>query len=434
MLRVKEFSLEIRIRIMNFNITPKQIPTKNPVFFPPIVCAIVAASFIFLLTQTTAQAGPREQAKRIHERLAGVAPSESVLSTMTSQINAGDGIDATLLAMENPQYYNVTLKNFITPWTNETASSYAPLNDYTATVIGMIRDDMDFREILSADILYIADSALGLPSYSNSNNNLYQALEDESIDLKANLIQVAQSSVTGLPAAATAGVTTTRAAAKSFFIDGTNRAMFRFTLINQLCTDLEPLKDITRSPDRIRQDVSRSPGGDSRIFLNNCIGCHTGMDPLAQAYAYYEFSHDVDNDPDGDAGSLTYNDTGDIDADTGSRVQKKYQINANNFKFGFITENDNWDNYWRAGQNANLGWSNALTGSGQGAKSMGEELSNSEAFASCQVKKVFKQVCLRSAVDATDRNQIDSMVTSFKSNSYNIKQVFSESALYCMGD
>jgi hypothetical protein len=336
--------------------------------------------------------------------------------------------------MDNPQYYNVTLKNFITPWTNETASSYEPLNDYTATVIGMIRDDMDFREILSADILYIADPSLGLPSYSNSNNNLYQALEDQAIDLEANLIQTTQSTITGLPSAATAGVTTTRAAAKSFFIDGTNRAMFRFTLINQLCTDLEPLKDITRSPDRIRQDVSRSPGGDSRIFLNNCIGCHTGMDPLAQAYAYYDFAHDTLNDPDGDAGSLSYNASGDIDADTGSRVKKKYQINADNFKFGFITENDNWDNYWRAGQNANLGWSNALTGSGQGAKSMGEELSNSEAFASCQGKKVFNQVCLRSAVDATARDQIDSMVTSFKSNSYNLKQVFSESALYCMGD
>jgi len=419
---------------MSIDSMPKTIPIKRIVIIPPLVCGIIAAIVILFLSQSTAQAGPREQAKRIHERLAGVSPSESVLSAMTSQLNAGNGIDASMTAMENPHFYDIALKNFITPWTNESGSTYEPLNDYTATVIGIIRDDIDFREILSADILYIADPVLGLPSYSNSNNNLYQALEDQRIDLEANLIQTAQSSVTGLPVAATAGITTTRAAAKSFFIDGTNRAMFRFTLINQLCTDLEPLKDITRSPDRIRQDVSRSPGGDSRIFLNNCLGCHTGMDPLAQAYAYYEFDHDSDNDPNGDNGSLSYNSSGDIDVDTGSRVKKKYQINPNNFKFGFITENDNWDNYWRAGQNANLGWSNALTGSGQGAKSMGVELANSEAFASCQVKKVFKQVCLRPAVDATDRNQIDSMVTSFKSNSYSLKQVFAESALYCMGD
>ena len=65
--------------------------------------------------------------------------------------------------------------------------------------------------------------------------------------------------------------------------------MFRFTLINHLCRDMEQVHDTSRPPDRIRQDVSRSPGGDSRIFLNNCIGCHSGMDPMAQAFAYYDF-------------------------------------------------------------------------------------------------------------------------------------------------
>jgi len=38
-----------------------------------------------------------------------------------------------------------------------------------------------------------------------------------------------------------------------------------------------------------RQDVSRSPGGDSRLFLNNCIACHSGMDPMTQAFAYYDY-------------------------------------------------------------------------------------------------------------------------------------------------
>ncbi len=65
--------------------------------------------------------------------------------------------------------------------------------------------------------------------------------------------------------------------------------MFRFTLIAQLCNDMQTVEDITRPPDRIRQDVSRSPGGDSRVFLNSCIGCHSGMDPMAQAFAYYNF-------------------------------------------------------------------------------------------------------------------------------------------------
>ena len=34
---------------------------------------------------------------------------------------------------------------------------------------------------------------------------------------------------------------------------------------------------------------------------------------------------------------------------------------------GYITPDDRWDNYWRAGPNALLGWSPSLPGSGQGA-------------------------------------------------------------------
>ena len=67
-------------------------------------------------------------------------------------------------------------------------------------------------------------------------------------------------------------------------------------------------------------------------------------------------------------------------------------------------------------------------------KTMGQELAASDAFATCQVQKVFKNVCLRSPVDSADRGQISSMVTSFKGSNYNLKQVFAESAVYCMGD
>jgi hypothetical protein len=43
------------------------------------------------------------------------------------------------------------------------------------------------------------------------------------------------------------------AAAQAFFIAGTNRAMFRFTLINHLCMDMEQVHDTSVIPDRIRQ-------------------------------------------------------------------------------------------------------------------------------------------------------------------------------------
>ena len=387
-----------------------------------------------LLLCAQSVAGPREQAKRIHDRLTGVPPSAAVLDQMAASINQGDVKQAAYLAMDNPAFYTVTLKNWVTPWTNEEADVFAALNDYSATVIGIVRDDADFRTILSGDIIYTADNSLDVPAYSINNNEHYAALEQQSADLKTVLQANRQSDLLGLPADATAGIMTTRAAAKAFFKDGTNRAMFRFTLINHLCTDLEGLKDISRAPDRIRQDVSRSPGGDSRIFNNSCVGCHAGMDPLTQAFAYYNYQYDPNTDPQGERGYLQYNAAGQTDPQTASRVQAKYRINGNNFPFGFVTTDDSWVNYWRTGLNYNLGWDESLTASGQGAKSMGQELANSYKFAQCQVSKVFENVCLRRPQDVQDRTQIATMTSSFQQNGYQLKQVFADSANYCKGE
>jgi len=386
-----------------------------------------------ILISQAALAGPREQAKRIHDRLAGVPPSAATLDAMETEIGSGDQIGAAYRAMNNSAFYSVTLKNFVAPWTNEAQTVFTPLNDYTATVIGMVRDDLDIREMLSGDVIYTGN-ATGLTPYSNSNNNHYQEMEDQALDLQAVLQQSTQSSVTGIEANATAGVLTSRAAAKAFMIDGTNRALFRFTLLNHLCGDLEPLKDISRAADRIRQDVARSPGGDSRIFNNACYGCHAGMDPMIQAFAYYNYQYDVNADPNGDNGQLIYNAVGTTDPVTGTQVQSKYFNNNANFPGGFITTDDKWDNYWRQGQNANVGWDNALPGGGNGAKTMGQELANSAKFAQCQVEKVFANVCLRKPGNAADRAQIDSMITSLSNNNYQLKRTFAESAVYCMGD
>ena len=381
-----------------------------------------------------AHAGSVEQAKQLHDRLTGVPASEATLVEMTALLDDNKPLEAAYKALESPAFYSTTLKLFATPWTNSDQDTFAPLNDYSATVIGAIRDDVDFRQILQSDMVYVGKSALNLPVYSRSNNNHYQALEDRFIDLKEGLERTSQSSLNGLPSDATAGVLTSRAAAKEFFYLGTNRAMVRFTLMNHLCTDLEPIKDNTLSPDRIRQDVSRSPGGDSRLFINNCLSCHSGMDPLAQAFAYYEYNFNVDSDPTGESGSIAYNGSGQVDPTTGTRVQRKYHINSTSFPHGFVTPDDEWNNYWRGGVNQKLGWDNSLTGNGYGAKSLGQEFANSEAFAQCQVKKVFKSVCLRDAENQTDLNTIKSITESFKQNSYQMKRVFAEVGNYCMGE
>jgi hypothetical protein len=202
--------------------------------------------------------------------------------------------------------------------------------------------------------------------------------------------------------------------------------MYRFTMLNHLCNDLEQIKDSSRSSDRIQQDVTRSPGGDSRIFMNACQGCHTGMDPLNQAFAYYNYEYSGDME----SGRLVY---------TNGSVQGKYLINPDNFKQGYITTDDSWINYWREGPNSVLGWNNSLPGRGNGAKTMGQELANSDAFASCQVKKVFKTVCFREPTPA-ELSDVDSgipgtaVTAKFINSGYDMKQVFAHAAVACMGN
>jgi hypothetical protein len=381
---------------------------------------VVLATTLAAAISLPAVAGPRDQAKRIHDRLAGVPPSAAVLDQMESDILAGNPAAAAETAMEDVNFYNVTLKNFAAPWTNRDRSVFVPLNDYIATVIGMVRDDKDFRQLLWGDITYVGRNGIVADSPSPGNNNHYAQLEAQNVNLKADLVEQPQSSIMGLPPSATAGVMTSRAASEAFFVAGTNRAMFRFTLLNHMCNDLEQVHDTNLPPDRIRQDVSRSPGGDSRLFLNNCIGCHTGMDPLAGAFAYYNYNEDT--------GLLEY---------TPGNVQPKYFNNDLNFPQGYRTTDDHWVNYWREGQNAYLGFDInglGLPAEGNGAKSMGRELANSYAFAACQVKKVFRSVCLRSAESAADRNAVVAITENFRTGGYRMKQVFAETAVHCMGE
>ena len=106
-------------------------------------------------------AGPNEQAKRIFDRIAGVPPNPAELAQMATFIQSGDPTSAANIAMQAPQFYNTTLKNFAMPWTNRDQSVFAPLNDYVATFIGMVRDNVDFSTALSADLLYMSTAKIG---------------------------------------------------------------------------------------------------------------------------------------------------------------------------------------------------------------------------------------------------------------------------------
>jgi hypothetical protein len=378
------------------------------------------------VAQQSPELEARERALRMHDRLVGVPPDESTLDAMQGLIFGGEAEAAADLAMQNPVFYNSTLKTWVAPWTNEAMDVFVPFNDYTATVIGIIRDDRPFTEVLTGDYLYIGaggnqNNGVVPAAYSPTNNDHYEQLDSMGVDLSnpANFVPWPQDSLPGamIDASEAGGVITSRAAAEAFFSGGTNRAMWRFTAINFLCVDMEQLSDNTRPVDRIRQDVSRSPGGDSQIFLNQCSGCHSGMDPMSGAYAYFQWDENQER--------MIH---------TRGQVQLKNLINGSNFPFGYVTTDNRWDNYWREGQNATFGWSDSLPGGGYGVKSLGEEVAHSRGFARCQVQKAFEQICFREPANETERNEVESIATDFEDLGYSMKTVFAKVAAYCMDD
>src|SRR5688572_22667790 len=161
--------------------------------------AAAAALAALAALAASAHAGPREQAKRIHDRIAGVPPSAAVLDAMEAEISGGDTEAAAMIAMNNPAFYAVTLKNLVTPWTNRAQSVFEPLNDYTATVIGIVRDDLPFDQVLSADVLYVGNAGLGLPAVSPANNDHYEQMEARGTNLLTGLQRTTQSGVYGTP-------------------------------------------------------------------------------------------------------------------------------------------------------------------------------------------------------------------------------------------
>lgn len=361
----------------------------------------------------TALGGTRDQAYRMHNRLTGVPPSPAVLNEMDALIKSGNPKAAALKAINDPNFYNLTIKNWVKRWTNVNDSPRVEFNDYVATVVGIVRDDIPFDQVLYGDHLYIVTppGVQTLVPYSKAENTHYADAESKFFSLKDTLTHVSQSASNGITDSA--GVLTTRAAGEAFFSAGTNRRMTRFTFINFLCRDFEAVHDINITDYHVRRDVERNPGGDSRVYRNQCVGCHAGQDGLGGAWAYFDFVN----------GEVKY---------TPTTVVAK--INKNNlFKEGFVTTNDEWINLWAQGQNANLGWPTETTG--KGAKELGKMISHSRAFAECMSSRVFELVCIRKPKLTNEIKEIKRLADVFQANdNFNMKNLFAETSLNCMGE
>jgi hypothetical protein len=382
----------------------------------------------------------RLKAWEIHNRLTGVPPMPGsvTLGEMENAINANSGIvgleNAAKIAIQSRYFYDVLLKNWIKPMTNREKSKNVPLNDFVTTVIGAIRDSdqvgKPFSRILYGDLVYVGPS-MGDQNFNfrRNSNSHFEEIENRRLSLKDVLVERMQSQVNNTENSiadenrndvvnlmagdrnGAAGILSSRAAGEAYFSAGTNRRATRYMFMNFLCRDFEDMHDTTTPDFRVRKDVPRDPGGDSRTYKNSCVGCHAGQDALGGAFAHYEWR----------SGRVQYT----------SGVQGKLNRDPL-FDAGHTTTDDSWINLWNTGQNASLGWKGVQQGNG--ASELGRMVSKSRAFSVCMAKKVYKLVCIKSPGE-DDQQFIDSMAQQLEQNDkYDMKNLFVKTTAKCIED
>lgn len=402
--------------------------------------------FSFILAAATFGQTAQDKAWKLHNRISSLPPTAQELNQMVQLINQNPGRvgleKAAEVSIESNGFYNITLKNMFKPLSNVNRDSRVVLNDMVATMIGAVRDSdaKPFNRILYEDLVYVGPS-MGPEGNSedeiNNANNLryrtndnrhYQEMERRKLNLKDVLVErkltetIKTENNPGAESESTrvlvnqvdgsAGVLTSRAYATEFFSAGTNRRVTRYTFMNFMCKDFEDLHDTSIPDFRVARDVDRAPGGDSRVYKNNCAGCHAGQDALRGALAYY----------DEDDGHILF---------SPGQVREKMNRGAI-YMQGFLTQDDSWINTWTQGKNASLGWREPTQG--QGLKDWGRMFARSSGFAQCMADRVYRQFCYRSP-DQDEQQIINEFAEQFESSdNYNFKKLVTKTIAKCMED
>lgn len=359
---------------------------------------------------------------RFITRLTG-APATGALLSECKSLAAKEPASAIRRITQEAGFYEDTVRYLFQVDSSKDDIHLTPFNDMTATSVGLVKNDQDYRRFFFDDVVYTCNKP-NLPPYALNNNDHYtQCAIGPYAD---NLVESRQSELSPIFAArpdVPAGVFTTRGFAEAYYFKGTNRAAVRFALKNFLCEDIDTFHD-TKVPDnKVRQDVDRQPGGDPKAWVNECKGCHAGMDPFAGAFAYLDW--------DEDATSLVYNkppegSTPDV---LRAAISEKYLRNASTFPGGFVTVDDFWENRWNDGGNTRVNW--PKNASGNGPKSFGEMFKDIGQMGRCMAKKVYKRTCLEDLDLAS--NKITDLAKKFESSGYKVRELFIESGAMCPG-
>ena len=369
-----------------------------------------------------------QQAYLLYNRIAGVPPNREVLKLASDLLAKGKKGEAALLATKDPAFYDVKLRTMFSGWSNVSNDVSSNLNDMVATMVGMVRDDLPFNEVLSADLVYIVDgneqtnNTWQQPSNKKNNKNQTSEIAPTS-DLQKNLIKSTQSEMpNALPDKAIAGVLSTDAFGEAFYSAGTNRRATAFVLKNFLCHEIEELHDVNAgdggiSADQfVRQDVDRTPGGDGDLFRSKCLGCHAGMDAMSGWSVYYDYN---------DRGQLVYS-----EGIVQEKIGRNKYLEDEKFIAAHTPKDDSFTNIWVKGPNAKLGWGEIT--SGRGAAQWGQMITSSKAFAHCMVEHAYNAVCFKQPESDGEQEVVAEIAELFIADNYKMRNMIAATAVACL--
>ncbi|MDZ4660488.1 MAG: hypothetical protein SGJ18_02595 [Pseudomonadota bacterium] len=313
-------------------------------------------------------------------------------------------LEAANLIVKEKNFLNVRMKNFVAPFSSKDGSPHEALNDLQALILGVTRDELDARLILTGDIRYSGQNSLSLPEVSLSNNDHYLTFENQHYSFHDDL-ELVQDQWKELDVAA--GALTSRAWSKINYDTGdTNRLGVTNAFNVFLCAPIDSWK-MRAVPDMfVRRDVPRAAGNEGSEYQNRCRNCHGFMDAMGGAFAKIDFK-DL---------TLVYQKKG---------VQPKMNQNGHIYPAGFVTVDDSWYNLLNFNPSADFGWRTPLEG--VGIKAFGEMLANSSAYSRCLVTKVFKEVCGKVIKD-TAPELLEPLTAELENSGYNLKKLFANVA------
>lgn len=417
-------------------------------------------SFLMTLlfsTQTLAYDVYHSEAKKLIERIAGVKVPiyHPLLKQMAAKIKSGDRLGAAEIATQHPDFLNTTVKQMALKMSTREETRRLELNDFTAMFVGVTRDELDARLLLTGNFYYIVDRyhpyfdqnehlRAGIGNAQDNTDNLkfsflrsnhhFGTVDNLYFDFAKTLkridgqkvvrgIQDNDNSQDVLPNPEPAGVLTSRTFLEAHLFAGTNRRPIEYTFRQFMCVPMEEMADTSVSDERIGRDIDRFPGGDGLKFQTTCKGCHTQMDSFRGAFANWEWV--AEGSQNSILGENRYKQNGAVmDFFDPNGMSHKVVKNGHVFPTGYVQKDNSFFNNSLGKANAELfGW-RLKSIHGKGTTDFGRQIADSKRFSQCMVKRVYDSVCRTNINPKTELAFLKQQAEIFENTNYNMKKLY----------